>query len=223
MQYCVLQLAIACVPVFKRQPHAGSAVLRLCQQRRIAELRLVDQLGVVAKNHVAQLGVLVQPHGFPDEGIKLFHQKIREVECGDFASLGMLCKLFVALKEGIAMGAGHHLHAQLVAFLLELSTGAAICIDNTDLVVGTAMFQNRAFNRNGDLIGVKMQFGGQAGEVDVIQPVDVGDGEDFARQGAAGDQQDTAVFLFRGSETLFCEGAFLERAPCGGAKCSPLG
>ena len=135
----------------------------------VLDLRLVDQFRIVSEIHVAQLRVAVQPQGLGHEGVELADQEIGQVKGGDFVIMGG--KGGVALEERIAMRPAHHLDTQGIATLLQQPTGAAIGIDDKDVVIGGAVFLDGGLDQIRDLFGAVMQDRGQAVQVEMIPAV----------------------------------------------------
>jgi Zn finger protein HypA/HybF involved in hydrogenase expression len=87
------------------------------------------------------------------------------------------------------MGTWNHLNPKLFAFCLKHSTRATICIDNKDLIIAIARFQNGCLNSIWDAVWMIVQDRGQARESQMLQSVGVPNGKDFTRQCPAGKQQ----------------------------------
>ena len=73
---------------------------------------------------------------------------------------------------------------------LKLSTSSAVGVGEEDAVVARRLRDGRLDGRN-DALGVVVEDGWQALKRDVVHPVGVEHGEDFARQCPAGKDQDT--------------------------------
>ena len=89
------------------------------------------------------------------------------------------------------MRARHHLDLHLGTGGLQKAAGAAICVDDKDRGVLRAVSGDSLAHGGSDLLGVEVQVGGQAGQVEVIPAIRGLEIENFPRQSAAGDQEDT--------------------------------
>ena len=121
-------------------------------------------------------------------------EEIGEVKGGDLTPVQ---KLRGAVEKCIAMGAVDHSDAEAVACGLQQPAGAAITIGNQDGAKVVFMFENSCFHGVWNVLRRVVQLGWQAGERDVIQPVDLDEGQNFARQRTAGDHKRFACRLCR--------------------------
>ncbi len=96
-------------------------------------------------------------------------------------------------------------HTFFLADPVQIAAGAAIGIGNGDaLKAARPPFADRLPHGVRNFLRPVVQDRRQAGKRDVIEVVDGGDGADFARQSAAGDDQHAGVFVLRRSAVLSC-------------------
>ena len=95
------------------------------------------------------------------------------------------------------MRARDHLDAKLLALGLQKPAGAAIGVKHKQALIGAAILRHGGGNRFGDLLGVKVQIGGQALQIHVIPAVLPFQRQHLMRQGPASDQQDPALMTWR--------------------------
>ncbi len=86
------------------------------------------------------------------------------------------------------MRAGDAVDAFFLAEPVEMTAGAAIGIGDEDaLEAFPPRLDDRLPDAGGDLVGRVVPDGGKTGEVDMVEPVRLTDGENFARDRAATD------------------------------------
>ena len=142
---------------------------------------------VIAEVIVAQLGKAVEAEAANDERVEMADEKIGEVERARLV-FGERRERLLAGIEGVAMRAFDAAHPLFREHAIELAAGAAIAIEAEDLVVGCAIGADLRPHRLRDSLGMVVQLRRQAGDVDGVEL----EREHFARQRAAGDDQDAA-------------------------------
>ena len=103
----------------------------------------------------------------------------------------------IALEKAVTMRPLDHFHAHLVARRLQQAAGAAIGVGDEDMVILGAVFGDGCTHGLCYFLRIKMQVRGQAGERQVLPCVYLDQGEDFAGQRAAGDDENLTATLGR--------------------------
>ena len=150
----------------------------------------------MGKVHVPQVRVPVQSERLDDHCLEVAREEIREIEGAQFL-FRQLVEFFKAGKERVAMGTLDPLCTRFLQHLVEQAAGSAIAIADQDLRIGVPVQQDRAPHLVGDLVWRIVKLCRQAGQVDMIEAVDVSDRYDLARERATGNNEDASDFVVR--------------------------
>lgn len=184
------KVAIAGLAAFIGQPKEGGCLFGLDVQLGVINLRKIDQFLIIAEHHLDQFGMLVEFERCDDKGIELPCDQVCEVECRDLM-FGLSQKAFGARVKRKAMGPGEPIQAFFSTDLIDLALRAAFGVaDINALDALCARIGDLSAQACADPGWRVVPNGRQAIEFDMIEPVGFADGQDFARNGTAGDDAD---------------------------------
>ncbi len=152
----------------------------------------VDEPPVVAEVGREQFRVPVEPEAPDDEGVEVADEIVGEIEARGF----FLVEPFEGLEpgiEGIAVGAGDAGYPFLLEHAIEGTGRAAVGVGDEDPREARPQLVDPGPHRLRDPLWVIVQGGGQTEELDARKPGSLENGQDLARERAAGDDGDAPL------------------------------
>src|SRR5579872_3339150 len=186
----ILQAAEAGESALVSKPQPRGRGLGLGRQVVVVELGEIDEAAIMAEIIVPQLRKAIEAKALDHQPIEMTDEEVGQEERAELLR-GDGGEILRAGEEFIAMRAGNSLDSLLRQHAIELAAGAAIAIETEDVVVLCAILGDLAAHLVGDALRTIVQFGRQAGHLDMAERAALQE-NDLARQRAAGDDERAA-------------------------------